>query len=622
MDLFHLGLDALPAHIAIVDGTGTILLVNQAWRRFAAANGAKDAHQVQVGTNYLAVCRKAAAVEADADGALAGISAVLQGTLPMFTLEYPCHSPHQHRWFLMTVSPWTTEGSSGAVICHQDLTTQKSTEHALRASEQRFRAMFNNSAVGIAEIGLHGDWLRTNARLRQLLGYTLDELAETTRESMIHPDDRDADLAHLEVMRSGATDCYSLEQRLLRKDGVFAWVNATFTCMRGGTGGIIYTLGMFEDISEHKRIEEHQHTLLQEIAHRGRNLLAVIQSVADRSLSGNRSLPDARNAFQGRLRALASSFTALTEKSFDGAALDTLLRHELCSFGGRAEIKGPSVLLTPKAAQTFALIAHELATNAAKYGALSVSEGKLGVSWHIQEDADQFVFEWRERGGPVPRQPLQLGFGTVLISRVAGAEFDCTPQLRYAPQGFEYSFTASLARLGWHFVDSQMRKQLQNTIVCSLYDTWKRVRVVEGQLPTLASFDWGRFAATGALTIATINANGAVQFVRVGQTLIETFGRPLRTEDLRLEDHQGLREAYDRCARKGEPCHERLKFDFGDTPPLTFERLLVPFAATAGGSVTHVIGVAVFEGTPQLHDQDSDDLPARGAQGGSSLPKS
>ncbi|MFL5257911.1 MAG: hypothetical protein ACJ8AI_34530 [Rhodopila sp.] len=154
-----------------------------------------------------------------------------------------------------------------------------------------------------------------------------------------------------------------------------------------------------------------------------------------------------------------------------------------------------------------------------------------------------------------------------------------------------------MARLGSVHDESPVRRRLKSPTVCSLYDAWVRYRDSAGTLPQLAGFDWGRFAATGALTIAVVEANeGSLHFVQVGRALVDELGHPLRDQDVVADDETSIAEAYRRCGRQGEPTHELLRFDFGDGDPLTFERLLVPFSATGGRTVTHIVGIAVYEG--------------------------
>lgn len=127
-------LQALPAHIAVVDGQGRIVAVNLAWTEFASGNAARGHPSVTVEANYLDVCRRAAVLNADAAQALAGIEAVLAGETPLFTMEYPCHSPQEQRWFLMTVVPLRGIDQGGAVISHLNVTDRKRAEAVLRES--------------------------------------------------------------------------------------------------------------------------------------------------------------------------------------------------------------------------------------------------------------------------------------------------------------------------------------------------------------------------------------------------------------------------------------------------------------------------------------------------------
>jgi PAS domain S-box-containing protein len=598
-DLCRRALQAIPAHTAVLDRSGSIILVNDAWTAFACSNGADGSPAVAVGANYLDVCRETAAADIYADQALLGISAVLDSSLPLFEMEYPCHGPVEERWFLMTVAPFPQR--DGAIVSHANITARKEAEHKLRLSEERFRATFEYAAVGIAHVAPDGGWFRANRRLCQMIGYAHEDLPGRSFWDIVHPEDRDADDAQVEVMRAGGTDSCRIEQRLLRKDGSVVWVMTTLGCVRTETGAIDYLVVGVEDVSEQKRVEERQQTLLHELSHRGKNLLGVILSIVGRSLSGDRSLAEARDVLIGRLHALANTYETVMTSGFDGALLDVILNNELKSFGDRVQVHGPSIMLTAKATQTIALVAHELATNAAKYGAMSDAGGNLIVAWELAGD-ETLRFDWREEGGPPAQQPTRRGFGTTLIAQVAGSEFACKPELSYGESGFRYQFTAPLDRLGAPTLDSPVRRRLKNAFVCSLYDTWARQRPAGG-LPQLADFDWNQFAATGALTIAKFDSNGDVQFAQIGRALTERLGRSAdEIRDLAAEDTNSLTQVYRRCAQAAEPCHELMRIDFGDGDPLMFERLLVPFSATAGSVPSHVVGIVVFEGTTRPAD--------------------
>ena len=170
------------------------------------------------------------------------------------------------------------------------------------------------------------------------------------------------------------------------------------------------------DYLERKRADEIEKTLVREIEHRSNNLLAVIQTIASRSLSGNYTLAQAKETFEARLQALART-NRLTKSNWTGANLDELVRLELQPFAERITVEGINVIIGPQYAQNFSLALHELSTNASKYGALSNGSGKVSVSWTItpQGNNHKLKFKWQESGGPPVVAPTVHGFGTTLI---------------------------------------------------------------------------------------------------------------------------------------------------------------------------------------------------------------
>jgi PAS domain S-box-containing protein len=171
------------------------------------------------------------------------------------------------------------------------------------------------------------------------------------------------------------------------------------------------------DYLERKRSDETEKTLIREIQHRSNNLLAVIQSIANRSLSGSRTLAEAKEAFETRLHALGRTNQQLIKSNWSGLSLSELVRLELQPFAERTMVDGINVMLSPQQAQNFSLALHELATNAAKYGALSNGSGKVGVSWSLKTQGNntKLKFIWQESGGPPVILPTSHGFGTALV---------------------------------------------------------------------------------------------------------------------------------------------------------------------------------------------------------------
>ena len=170
------------------------------------------------------------------------------------------------------------------------------------------------------------------------------------------------------------------------------------------------------DYLEHKQSDQIQQTIVLELQHRSNNLLAVIQSIAQRTLASDQS----KKTFEARLQALARANRALIRSNWGGVDLNQLVRTELEMFSKRASISGVSVLLSPQHAQNFTLALHELATNSAKYGALSNTKGKVAVSWTIKPDQSGSVlkFRWKESGGPSVSPPTRQGFGSQLVKGI------------------------------------------------------------------------------------------------------------------------------------------------------------------------------------------------------------
>jgi two-component sensor histidine kinase len=193
---------------------------------------------------------------------------------------------------------------------------------------------------------------------------------------------------------------------------------------------------------ESRELLERYELLARELQHRTKNLLAVILSIAGASL---RDGGDGRDVFVSRLHALAAAQDLLMEGDGRGTFLVDIVRAVTSSFGDRIGMGGPQVHLTPTLAQGFALIVHELATNAVKHGALSREEGSIAVGWEVAVGADETTlhFKWEECGGPLVSPPTRKSFGTTLLERAVPASGN-PPRLHYGPQGFTYEHSVRL----------------------------------------------------------------------------------------------------------------------------------------------------------------------------------
>ena len=197
-------------------------------------------------------------------------------------------------------------------------------------------------------------------------------------------------------------------------------------------------------------IASNKDMIARELSHRVKNLLSVIQSVASRSFSEGRSLPEARRVFADRIAALARVHSALVDAQWSGAMLHDLVNGELAPFGARVIAVGPAVQVNAQMSQHLAMALHELATNAVKYGALSQASGSVRVEWRVFscEEEQRFRLCWREAGGPPPGKPAREGFGQKLLRRLLGSALSAQPTIEYAEEGLRYRFECELSRIG------------------------------------------------------------------------------------------------------------------------------------------------------------------------------
>jgi two-component system, chemotaxis family, CheB/CheR fusion protein len=213
--------------------------------------------------------------------------------------------------------------------------------------------------------------------------------------------------------------------------------------------GVVIT---FIDVTAITRAEERQRLLLAELQHRVRNTLGVIRSIARRSAETSTSVEDYAAHLDGRLNAFARTQAMVTRDPESGIDFEYLVVEELLGYNAREgeqlRVSGPPVRLQPKAAESFALAFHELATNAIKYGALSQPGGKIDVSWRVDDAIEpiQLVFDWRERGGPPVTTPRRKGFGSEMLERTLAFDFKAKTTLTFNPSGLHCTIAIPLNR--------------------------------------------------------------------------------------------------------------------------------------------------------------------------------
>ncbi len=240
-------------------------------------------------------------------------------------------------------------------------------------------------------------------------------VAPESIRTRIHPDDWHNLQSGLERMAKDG-HAHQLEFRVLRPNGQVRWCVGSAAATLDGGGQIARVSGVTFDITDRKEAEERQTLLAREVDHRAKNALALVQSIL--RLTRAKTLPAYVATVEGRIKALSRAHAILSQSRWHGADLHGLVDEELAPYrvGNTERIKttGPEVLLQPGSAQTLALALHELATNAAKYGALSSESGKLKLSW-VSSDG-KLSLDWSESGGPVTKPPSAKGFGTRIIT--------------------------------------------------------------------------------------------------------------------------------------------------------------------------------------------------------------
>ena len=218
--------------------------------------------------------------------------------------------------------------------------------------------------------------------------------------------------------------------------------------MRDHDGNVIGVVGVSTDITERHRDQAHLNLLVAELNHRVKNTLAIVQSLAHQTFRGAGIEATARTAFDGRLAALATAHNLLTRERWEATDLETVVVETLAaqvSDPTSVSIRGPSVRLDPKTAVSIAMALHELATNAIKYGALSVDGGHVTVRWSSgSADEPRLLLDWRESGGPKVTAPTTRGFGSRMIERALASELRGKVTLEFRADGLHCAIDAPL----------------------------------------------------------------------------------------------------------------------------------------------------------------------------------
>ena len=337
----------------------------------------------------------------------------------------------------------------GAVNCFLDVTERKRATAALEGSrllaleqEQRLAATYEHAAIGISEIAPDGHFLRVNEAICAITGYSREHLLTNRLFTHTHPDDADPDREAFRKQVSGELEFYSVEKRFICRDGRIIWISVRSSPVRGADDKLLYVVRVVQDITERKAAEQRQKLLMDELNHRVKNTLATVQSLASQTARAAPTPAAFRERFEGRLIALSKAHDQLTIHHWESADLRELLSGSLAPYAGtaphRVVLRGEDFVLRPRAVLTLAMAVHELTTNAAKYGALSVPGGRIEIQWQpVRSDNSRPILriDWREQGGPPVSDPAERGFGSKLIEGSIAAELGGTARLTFEPRG-------------------------------------------------------------------------------------------------------------------------------------------------------------------------------------------
>ncbi len=278
--------------------------------------------------------------------------------------------------------------------------------------------MSSSSDDAIVSKSLDGIITSWNKGAERVFGYTAEE-AIGQPITIVIPKERHSEEGEIlaRIRRGERIDHFETIRQ--RKHGSFIVVSLTVSPVKDAEGKIVGASKIAREITEQKRSQELISALAREAEHRSKNLLANVQATVN--LSQSDSPEGLKEAIGGRIQALANVHSLFVETRWTGAELSTIASRELAPYAEKAKSRvgmdGPQLLLEPNTAQAIAVTVHELATNAAKYGALSVPNGRVALIWTYQADGP-LKLQWSETDGPTVKAPTRKGFGTRIIERM------------------------------------------------------------------------------------------------------------------------------------------------------------------------------------------------------------
>lgn len=421
-------LDHAPAMIWVTAPDGFCTYLNPAWYRFTGQRAPEA-----LGYGWLEATHPDDRAEAERIFSEANAA---QGP---FSLEYRLRAASgAYRWVIDAGNPRFAEdgaflGYVGSVV---DI-------HDRHEAENRFRALTNCLPAFVWFAGQDGELHYLNDRWYEYSGQTPQQALPDGWAEAVHPDDVERVLAAWVETRARRQG-YAVECRFRRRDGVYRWYLVRADPVIPARDETLAWVGSSIDIHDLKLGEERQALLINELNHRVKNTLATVQALASQILQASPTFESFREGFEDRLISLAQAHDLLTASRWAGAQLSDVVDRAVAPWRGpQIDAAGPSVWLDPAQALSTSMALHELATNAAKYGALSDSRGRVQIRWRLQPGptGESLRLRWKECGGPTVAPPSRRGFGSRLLERGLGRELQGTVALVFAPDGVECVIT-------------------------------------------------------------------------------------------------------------------------------------------------------------------------------------
>jgi PAS domain S-box-containing protein len=331
-----------------------------------------------------------------------------------------------------------------------DVTELARTREALEVQARQLSGALRAGRVFAFEYDHATGSVRRSDNASEILGIS-PEQSRSGRNifvDLVHPDDREALLAY-GTRHSDDTGFRHRRFRFIRPDGVLAWLEITSTASFDPNGHLRKIQGLARDVSEQLRAERRQVQLVNELNHRVKNSLARMKVVLELSREQHQTVEDFIKAVEGRIRSMARTQEKLSASRWEGIGIEEVVGDELAPYakGGNCRVEGPAHLLEPDAAQGFAFTLHELATNAAKHGALAHPGGQVDVRWTVETaaGAPQLCLTWRETSPVEVKPPSRSGFGLTQIREVLSHEQDADVNVAFPPTGLVYTIRMPLA---------------------------------------------------------------------------------------------------------------------------------------------------------------------------------